>query len=143
MKWIKFNSETINIYLDFINSHPNSGIWHYPDWLDFQLKSGRAFGGFFFGIENQGTIKLAGLILFYKNSLKLTYSYIPGGFLYTDFNEELYDFFISNLNKITSQYKAIFTQIDSITPYSEDFVGIINKTGKHRLDQKLVRICCR
>ena len=137
MKWIQFNPDSINAYLDFIDTHANSGIWHYPDWLDFQLKSGRAFDGFFFGVEDHGVIKLAGLILFYKNSLKLTYSYIPGGFLYTDIDKKIYDFFVLNLNKTAEQYKSIFTQIDSISPYMQDFFEIISKSKRHKVDQKL------
>ena len=121
MNWITFNESNINQYIDFINDHASSGIWHYPSWLKFQLASGRAAGGFFFGIEINNRIRLAGLFLVYKSGLNFNYGYIPAGVLYNEINVEIYDFFLENLKKISKSKKIIFTRIDSISNFDEEF----------------------
>jgi peptidoglycan pentaglycine glycine transferase (the first glycine) len=134
MNWIIFNNNNINQYIDFINSHKNSGIWHYPSWLNFQLASKRANDGFFFGIEMNGEIKAGGLFLIYKSGLKFNYGYIPAGLLYKEINEDIYKFFLDNFKKVSKSKKIIFTQIDSIVPFDEEYDRIINKMKNHVLN---------
>ncbi len=137
MEWINFNKNTINQYIQFIENHENSSLWHYPYWLDFQLKIKKANNGFFFGIKNKNKIILAGLLLIYKSGMHFNYGYIPGGFLYNEINKNLYNFFLDNLNKIAKENKLVFTQIDSITLYSENFYNIIKKNKFHKFNVKL------
>ncbi len=137
MKFIIFNKTSINQYLDFINNNPNTGIWHYPSWLTFQLETKKALNGFFFGIEDNGKIILGGLLLIYKNALKFNYGYIPAGFLYDEIDDNIYNFFTENINKIAKENKLVITQIDSITPYSEKYNNLINKYKDYILNVKL------
>lgn len=137
MEWIVFNKQTINQYIQFIDNHNNSSIWQYPCWLDFQLQTNKAKDGFFFGIKINNEIKLAGLLLIHQNAMKFNYSYIPGGFLYNDIDKKVYDFFIFNLKKIAKDKKIIYSQIDSITPYSELYYEIINKYKHHKFNIEL------
>ena len=136
MKWIIFNESNLSRYIDFIENDSRSGIWHYPSWLKFQLASNKASDGFFFGIENENKIKLAGLFLIYKSSLKFSYGYIPAGFLYNDIDDEIYSFFLKNLKEISKSKKIVFTRIDSIIPFDEKFHGLINSRKYHILNIK-------
>ena len=134
MIWIKFNNSNIDKYIDFINNQKNSGIWHYPSWLKFQIDSKRAADGFFFGIEINGEIKAAGLFLVYKSGLKFNYGYIPAGILYKEINEDIYKFFLDNLRKVSKSKKIIFTQLDSILPFDENYNRIISSMKNHVLN---------
>jgi lipid II:glycine glycyltransferase (peptidoglycan interpeptide bridge formation enzyme) len=100
MNWIIFNETNINQYIDYINNHSKSGIWHCPSWLKFQKETNRAKDGFFFGIEKNNKLTLAGLFLIYKSGLSFNYGYIPGGFLYREIDNETYNFFLDNLKLI-------------------------------------------
>ena len=136
MKWIIFNDDTINQYIQFIDSHPNSGIWHHSCWLDFQLRSKRAKEGFFFGIEVNSKLRFTGLLLIYQTTLNFNYAYIPAGFLYKDITNDIYDFFLSNLADIAISKKIVFTKIDSITPFSKNFNKLIFSKKSHNFKVK-------
>jgi len=137
MKWIIFNQQEINRYITFFKNHPNAGIWHSPEWLNFQLNSNKAKTGFFFGIEENNQMIMGGLLLVYRTSLKFNYGYIPAGFLYTKINNNIYHFFLDNFNKSIKKYKLVFTQIDSIIPYSDKFNNLIKTQKKHIINLKL------
>ncbi|HOV13347.1 MAG TPA: peptidoglycan bridge formation glycyltransferase FemA/FemB family protein, partial [Spirochaetota bacterium] len=92
--------------------------------------------GFFFGIKKENSIVLVGLYLIIK-SRNIKYGYIPAGFLYNLIDEEIYNFFIDNITKISTDNKIVFTQIDPITPFDENFDTIIKKSKLTRLNQKL------
>ena len=62
MEWIVFDNSDLQQYVDYIDNHKFSGIWHRPSWLEFQLCSGKAEKGFFFGIIDKGDILLVGYI---------------------------------------------------------------------------------
>lgn len=137
MKFITFDKVTINQYLYFIKNHPNASIWHYPNWLDFQLEVKKASKGFFFGIENNDKVILAGLLLIYKSALKFNYGYIPAGFLYNEIDDNVFNFFIDNFSNIAKKYKLVYTQMDSVIPYSEKYFNLINKYKNFTLNIKL------
>lgn len=136
MEWIIFTDINIKQYEDFIDSQNYSGIWHTSAWLDFQIKTGKVTDGFFFGISRDNNLIFTGLYLIKKTG-KINSAYIPAGFLYTEFSEDIYNFFIKNLNDIAKANKIVFTQIDSIRPYDDNFVGVIRKDKQSKLNQKL------
>lgn len=135
MKWTIYNKESIQTYLKFIEAHPYAGIWHYPEWLKLQTVSKKVENGFFFSIEKENKIVLAGLILVYSLRLKKNYIYIPGGILYNDMDEDIYDFFIEHLSKLAKENNVIFSRIDSIVPFSEDYSKIIKKKKSHEIQK--------
>jgi peptidoglycan pentaglycine glycine transferase (the first glycine) len=136
MNWKIYNSDSIKKYTDFINSMEYSGIWHSPDWLEFQKSSKKIQDGFLFGIEENNEIILAGIFLIYK-SKNFNYGYIPAGFLYKKIDRTIYKFLISNLKVSSKSYNLTFFQADSIIPFSDSFENILKISDKHKLNQKL------
>lgn len=138
MEWQSYNINNIDDnYVIFLDSHPYSGIWHYPEWLNFQLSYGRAKNGFVFTIRENNEIILGGIFLIQRSSYGINFGYIPAGFLYTKISKEIYDFFLLNIAKLAKEFKLVFTQIDSITEYDEKFVNIISLYKNHNLKEKL------
>ncbi|MBN2545109.1 MAG: peptidoglycan bridge formation glycyltransferase FemA/FemB family protein [Spirochaetes bacterium] len=137
MEWIIFNNENLNEYEKFIDSCPYTGIWHDPLWLEFQTRSGKAFCGNIFAIKANDQIILSGIILIYKTSFNFRYGYIQSGFLYKNINNSIYDFFIKNLNAYAKKNRLIFTQIDSIIPFDENFNDLIKNKTSHKLNISL------
>src|SRR4030042_2070008 len=56
MEWIIFNKDNLSEYEKFINLNPYTGIWHDPLWLEFQINSGKAVSGGFFGTKKNRLI---------------------------------------------------------------------------------------
>ncbi len=138
MEWKTYNINNIdNKYIDFLDSHCYSGIWHYPEWLNFQLSSGRVKKGFIFTIEEDNTIILAGIFLVQRSSYGINFGYIPAGFLYNSISKKIYDFFILNIFKVAKEFNLVFTQLDSITEYDQNFIDIISCYKNHKINQKL------
>ncbi|OHD20725.1 MAG: hypothetical protein A2086_14315 [Spirochaetes bacterium GWD1_27_9] len=142
MKWLIFEKESQNYenslarYQNFIDSSKFTGIWHQIDWLSFQIASKKVVDGFFFGIEKENNIILAGLFLIYK-SKNFKYGYIPAGFLYFDINDDIYNFFLQNIDDIAKKNNLLFTSVDSITPKNDMLEQIIQKSKNHKLNVKL------
>jgi lipid II:glycine glycyltransferase (peptidoglycan interpeptide bridge formation enzyme) len=136
MEWIIYK-ENFDEYEKYISVHPFSGVWHQPAWLRFQIECKKAVDGFVFAVKNNNLIVLAGIFLIYRSSAGFSYGYIPSGFLYTDLDRNIYDFFLKNLASVAKAKKIIYTQIDSIINYDENFTNIISKNKNHRLNVKL------
>lgn len=136
MQFIICDKKNTDQYIDYLENHSHSGIWHYPEWLNFQIKTGKAFDGKIFFIKQENTILLAGIILFQKKKI-FNFGYIPGGILYNKLTRELYNFLYQNLKKIAKEKKLVFIQIDSITPENTDFSDIINHSPNHKTTAKL------
>ena len=136
MKWIVFSKDNIDIYMNFLNNHTHSGIWHTPDWLDFQIVVKKAKTGFFFGISKDDKLILAGLYLV-QESKTVNFGYIPAGFLYNEIDDGIYNFFLLNLNAAAKKENILFTQIDSITPFDDKLENIIDKYKNIKKEQKL------
>lgn len=131
MKAVRYTTDNYDAYIQFLNDHPASGIWHYPAWLDFQLTTKRAADGFIFGIEDNATILLAGMVLIYRGKFGLHYAYIPAGLLYSSISPDVYRFFYRELSKIVKKYRGFYTEIDSITPFSTEYDAIIGNAKDH------------
>lgn len=138
MEWIIYNKDNIDKkYIEFLDNHKYSGIWHYPEWLNFQLNSKRAKDGFIFTIEENREIIFGGIFLIQRSSYNINFGYIPAGFLYTKISKDIYDFFIFNITKISKRFNLIFTQLDSITEYDENITNIIYLYKNHKFKEKL------
>jgi peptidoglycan pentaglycine glycine transferase (the first glycine) len=136
MRWLVFDDSNIARYKNFIDSNENSGIWHDTAWLGFQKASGKVIDGFYFGVEDDGKIILAGLLLIHKSAFG-NYGYIPAGILYEKINENIYGFFLTNLGTIAKKKGLFFTQTDSILPYTGEFHEITSRHKNHIFNQKL------
>ncbi len=125
-------------YLNFLDSHTYSGVWHYPEWIDFLKKAKKIESGFNFVIKNENETIIAGTFLIYKSKF-IKYGYIPAGILYKKelFNSEIYDFFIKSLKEYTKKDKITFIQMDSITPFDENFVQIVKTKKDNMIDISL------
>lgn len=136
MKWELIKNK-YDEYENFIKNHPYSGIWHHPLWLKLQLESNRIIDGDIFILKNNAEqIILGGIISIYKINF-FKYGYIQAGFLYSKFDEKVYNFFLENLNNYAKEKKLIFTQIDSITPFDSAFIDVISKYKYHLINVKL------
>ena len=135
MEWIIIKEQNINEYINFLDNNVNSGIWHYPKWITFLLNAKKIESGFNFIIKNNNEIIICGTFLIYKNRF-LKYGYIPAGFIYKKeyLNEELYDFLIKNLNQYIKKDNITFIQIDSITPFDENFNQIIKNKKNYEIN---------
>lgn len=54
--------------------------------------------------------------------------------MYKEINEDIYKFFLDNLRKVSKSKKIIFTQLDSILPFDENYNRIISSMKNHVLN---------
>ena len=138
MKWIILENSNIEKYISFVDSINHSGIWHYPEWLEFQLSSGRAIDGFIFCVlDNDEEIIFAGIYLIQKSALGIKFGYIPGGPLYKYFLNDTYVFFLKNIAEISKNKNIVYTQLDSITKFNNVYNNTILSMKDHITNQKL------
>lgn len=137
MEFITYNKDNIKEYIDFIDSSPSSGLWHYPEWLELQKSSGRVYGGLPFSIKERGKIRLAGIISLSKKAGFIKYGYIQAGYIYDRMDSKLYSYLTAELKRVSRQEGLWFIQVDSITAYDEHFSQILKASSHHYLDTPL------
>ncbi len=132
------NNEDLNKYITFVDGITRSGVWFYPEWLFFQKASGRAQVGFIFAVENENNDILAtGMYLIQRSSFKINYAYIPAGLLYKEFNKEIYELILTNIDVIAKEENVLYTQLDSITSFNKAEREILAGFKRHVFKQKL------
>lgn len=138
MKFELINEQNEMQYIAFCDSVSHSGVWHYPDWVKFQLSSRRGKAACNFAVTDEHRqIVAGGSYIVQHSSFGINFAYIPAGLLYTRIDDEIYRCFAEGLAALSKQHNAVFTQIDSITPISDEYTGIISHSAHHRLHQKL------
>ena len=138
MKFDIINDNTQSQYITFCDSVYHSGIWHYPDWVKFQLASGRGKAAHNFAIiDDNNQIVAGGTYIVQHSTFGINFAYIPAGLLYNRIDDEVYQCLINGLTQLSKQYGTVFTQLDSITPINDEYSRIITHAKHHRLHQKL------
>lgn len=138
MKFELITQDNKQQYIAFCDSVYNSGVWHYPDWIQFQLASGRGKAAHNFAIyDDNDNIIAGGSYIVQHSSFGINFAYIPAGLLYTRIDDEVYKCFTDGLTELSGKYNTVFTQLDSITPINETYTGIITKAKHHSLHEKL------
>ena len=138
MKFDIINDNTQSQYISFCDSVYNSGVWHYPDWVKFQLNSGRGKAAHNFAIyDDNNNIIAGGSYIVQHSTFGINFAYIPAGLLYTRIDDEVYKCFTDGLTELSKKYNTVFTQLDSITPINETYTDIITHAKHHSLHEKL------
>jgi peptidoglycan pentaglycine glycine transferase (the first glycine) len=95
--WTRFTQADISRYCDYVSAHSDESIWHRPEWLDFQVRSGRSTDGFCFAVESDGQPVCAGVLLIQPIAGDMVQGYIPAGVLYHEMGRDLLDFLLESL----------------------------------------------
>ncbi|MCG8571315.1 MAG: peptidoglycan bridge formation glycyltransferase FemA/FemB family protein [Spirochaetes bacterium] len=130
-------SQNLAAYLEYIDQHPHSGIWHYPEWGEFQISSGKAIKNILFSIKASDQVIFAGNLLIQKKARWIKYGYIPGGFLAGEKYTSYYPIFLQYVQEIMKKEKLLFIQIDSLLPNNTDFYQFLLTLPGHDLTVKL------
>ena len=138
MKFNLINDNSQSQYIAFCDSINHSGVWHYPDWVKFQLASGRGKAACNFAIvDDDNRIIAGGSYIVQHSSFGINFAYVPAGLLYSRIDDEVYSCFVDGLSELSKKYGTVFTQLDSITPINEEYSKIINSAKNHKLNEKL------
>ncbi len=106
-------------YLKWINEQPHSTFLQMPAWKEAgeHLKECE---GYYVGIESQGQLIAAGLLLVYRDS-KLTMAYMPKGPILDYRHNELVVFFIESLKDFVRELKIDFLRVEPPIVYQKWF----------------------